>query len=158
MVYWLTTFKIPTKEASKFLIAAKKVIKEKCGFEWTVYTDVGKRIAKLHFHPPTFGYRVDLRTPMEVHRQAEKRFHQLIGETSKALLELADKHKALVEVFNGGPSFKYVQPRQIVEAEAVEQKSVNIVADMLRKVKPDIEKYADVLSLDGIIEEAKKQL
>lgn len=158
MVYWITNFKIPTKDASKFLIAAKKLIKEKCGFEWTVYTDVGKRIAKLHFYSPTFGYRVDLNTPMEVHRQAEKRFRQLIGETSKALLELADKYGALVEVFNGGQSCRYVQPKQIVEAELVEQKAIETIANALKKVQPDVEKYSAILSLNGLIEDAKKQI
>jgi len=158
MVYWTCRFKIPTKNASRFLIAAKKIIKEQSHFEWTIHKDVGKRITKLAFYGPTFGYRIDLNTPWEAHRKAEKAFNEIIGRTEKALLELAEKHGALVEVFNGGRLEKYVQPKQIREAERVEEKAVSVIASALKTVKPKIEKYSEILSIDGIIESAKKNI
>lgn len=158
MVYWTCRFKLPTKNASRFLIAAKRTIKEQSHFEWTIHNDVGKRITKIVLYPPTFGYRIDLNTPWEAHRKAEKLFHEIISKTEKALLELAEKHGALVEVFNGERSEKYVQPKQIREAEKVEEKAVSIVASALKTVKPQIEKYSEILSMDGIIADAKKNI
>jgi hypothetical protein len=158
MVYWITNFRIATKDASRFLMAAKKLIKEKCGFDWSVYTDVGQRITKIHLRSPTFGYRVDLRTPWEVIHKAEEEFKKLLSETDYALLELAERYGASVEVFNGGKSTRFVQPKQIIEAEAVEKEVVKLIAETLKNVKPKIDKHTDILSLDSIIEQAKRNL
>jgi hypothetical protein len=158
MVFWTTTFRIATKDASRFLMAAKRLIKEKCGFEWTVDSDVGQRITKIHLRSPTFGYRVDLRTPWEVIHKAEEEFKKLLSETDYALLELAEKYGASVEVFNGGKSTRFVQPKQIIEAEAVEKEVVKLIAETLKNVKPKIDKYEDIVSLDSIIEQAKRNI
>lgn len=155
MVYWFTSFRIATKDASSFLISAKRIIKEKCGFEWNVSTDVGQRITKIHFHAPTFGYRVDLQTPWEEIRRAEEQFNKLIEEARMALLDLAERYNAMVEVINSKEA-RYIEPRRLRQAEENEKKAVKIVCEALKQIEPLINGFEDVLTVDAVVEKAKK--
>lgn len=156
MVCWLPSFKIPTKKASSFLSAARRLIKEKCGIEWQVSSKVGQRITEITFYEPTFGYRVDLQTPWETIRKAEQEFNKVMNETRIALLKLADSYGATVLVITAYKN-KYVEPKKLLEAMAEEDKAVKVLADALQKVKPSIEMFTDILTVDSIFEKAKKR-
>jgi len=157
-VYWTTIFKVQTKKASGFLASAKKLIKKKCGFDWEVSTDVGKRVTKVYLFAPSFGYRVDLSTPYEKIREAEKLFNKLIDETKRELLHLAKKYGAKVEVFNGCKKEVFVDADTLIEAEAVEEEAVKVVARALKKINADVEKFPEILSIDSIVQQAKREL
>lgn len=157
MVFWFTCFRLPTKKASSFLASAKKLIREKWGMEWNVSEDVGERITKIHFYEPMFGYRVDLSTPLETIRQAEKEFNKLVKETRMALLELADRYGATVEVVNSKGT-RFVEPKRLLEAEKAENDAVKIFAEAFRKAKPIVAEFEDILALDSIIEKAKNHM
>jgi len=133
------------------------VIRANCNFRWTVNTEVGKRITKISVYAPVFGYRVDLNTPWEVHRQAEKKYNEMVEKVKNAFLGVAAKYGAEVEVYNDMRS-KFVKPKQIIEAEEVEEKAVQIVAKALKRIRNNVEAHANVLTIDDIIATAKKQL
>jgi len=157
MVYWTCTFKLPTKKASSFLIALKRAIREKCGFEWTISKDVGKRITKVYAFPPTFSYRVDLRTPWSEIAKAQEKFDQIIGETKQTLLDVAEKFDAKVEVYVDGMKSVFVSPSEIRKSEEVEKKATKILANALKKIKKEVDSY-EILTIDSIVAEAKRRI
>lgn len=158
MVHWTCSFKLPTKKASSFIIALKRAIKKNCGFAWTIYKDVGKRITKVTVYAPTFGYRVDLNTPWAEHRKAEKRYNDIVGKTDRALLDIAERHGAKVEVYRGIDAKSiFVTPKEIREAEQVEEQAVKIVVRALKKIKKDVETQ-EILTIDGIVADAKRHI
>ncbi|MEM2738266.1 MAG: hypothetical protein QXK93_04710, partial [Candidatus Bathyarchaeia archaeon] len=77
-------------------------------------------------------------------------------ETRIALLKLADSYGATVLVINAYKN-KYVEPKKLLEAMAEEDKAVKVLADALQKVKPSIEMFTDILTVDSIFEKAKKR-
>lgn len=133
------------------------MVKANCNFSWTVNTEVGKRITKISVYEPVFGYRVDLNTPWEVHRQAEKKYHEVVDRVKRTFLDVSAKYGAEVEVYNATRSI-YVKPQQIIDAETVEQNAVKIVAKALRKIKDNVEKHSQILSIDSVMMQAKKQI
>jgi len=157
MVYWTCCFKIATRKASEFVRALKRVIAENCNFEWRIETDVGKRITKVTAIKPVFGYRVSLNVPWETIRAAERQFYKVVGKTKMAFLDVAAKYGAKVEVFNSSRTV-YVEPQKIVEAEIVEKEAVKIIARALSKIKGNVENHKELLSIDSIVEQAKRQI
>jgi len=157
MVHWSCTFKLPTKKASSFILEVKRLIRQKCGFDWEVHKEVGKRITRVSFYEPPFGYRVDLRTPWKKIREAEEKYYRLIGETKREILKIAEKYDAKVEVFNGFRNGKFVEPKRLIEAEKIEKQAVNMLKPILGKVRSLIADYSDILGIESIIAQAQKQ-
>jgi transketolase len=157
MVYWTCDFKIPTKKASAFLAAAKRIIKQTYGSEWTISKDVGQRITHLHFWQPAFGYRVDLNTSWEQHKKVEQAYNELMAKAQKQLFELAERMGALISVYLHDGKNKYFPAKQIREAEEAEAKVAGTVSKVIKRIKPEVEKHSELLSIEGVLASAQKR-
>lgn len=157
MVYWMCDFKIPTKNASAFLAAAKRIVKQTCGVEWTINKEVGQRVTRLNFWEPAFGYRVDLNTLLDHRREVQQRYNDVMRNVKRKLFDLAEKMEALICVYLHNGKNKYFSAKQIREAEAAEVRAVRIMSRVIKRIRPEVETHGELLTIEDVLASARKE-